>query len=408
MKEIFSKFFVWLNQRLPVTETWNKHAGKYYAPKNLNFWYYFGIFSAVVLINQIVTGIWLTMHYTPTAESAFDSVENIMRYVHFGWLLRYMHSVGASALFIVIYLHMYRGIMYGSFKSPRELVWIIGMLLFVTLLMESAAGYILPWGQMSYWATNVLVNLFTVIPWLGNVIKLWLQGDYSVSGMTLHRFFSFHVIAFPLIILFLVLMHISALHKVGSNNPDGIDIKKHTNKQGLPLDGITFHPYYTVKDFAGVVVFLFIFAAVIFYAPTMGGYFLEPDNFLPANHLVTPTRIAPPWYMSPFYSILRAIPNKTLGVLSAATAIALLFALPWLDRSKVLSVRYRGIWTKIALVIFVISFIVLGFLGTMELTDTNVLFARIFTFFYFLFFISMPFYSKYEKTKQVPDRVTGP
>lgn len=406
LTKIKSKFLTWIDARFPLSELWNKHAAKYYAPKNFNFWYFFGILSTVVLINQILTGIWLSMYYTPTDASAFNSIEHIMRDVKYGWLLRYMHSVGASAFFIVVYLHMYRAIMYGSFKMPRELVWLIGMALYVSLLMESATGYVLPWGQMSYWAIKVLISVFTVIPWVGREIAIWLQGDYNVSDVTLHRFFAFHVIALPMIIVFLAWMHLIALHRVGSNNPDGIDIKMHINKEGRPLDSVPFHPYYTVKDFFGVIVFLFIFAVVVFYAPTMGGFFLEHANFAPANPLVTPEHITPPWYMAPFYSILRAIPNKFSGVVLAGGAIALLFVLPWLDRSPVRSIRYRGVWTKIALSVFVVSFVGLGFLGTRGLTQANIVFSRIFTFFYFIFFITMPFYTKYEKNKPVPDRVT--
>jgi ubiquinol-cytochrome c reductase cytochrome b subunit len=346
------------------------------------------------------------MFYVPTSAEAFSSVEEIMRHVKFGWLFRYMHSTGASAFFIVIYLHMYRGIMYGSFKKPRELVWLIGMLIYAVLLMESASGYILPWGQMSYWATKVLASLLTVVPFIGKSLAILVQGDYNVSGVTLHRFFSLHVIVFPMILGFLVWAHLMALHEVGSNNPDGIDIKKYKNAEGQPLDGVPFHPYYTVKDFFGVIIFLIIFFVAVFYFPTMGGFFLESANFAPANPLVTPLHIAPPWYMAPFYSILRAIPNKYFGVTMASAAVAALFVLPWLDRSKVRSIRYRGPWTKIALTIFVISFLTLGYLGTEPLTDSNIISSRIFTVLYFAFFIAMPFYTKYETTKPVPDRVS--
>lgn len=377
------KLSAWINTRFPLKDTWNKIAAKYPTPKNLNFWYFFGVFSLVVLVNQIVTGIWLAMLYTPTADGAFASIQHIMRDVPFGWLLRYMHVDGASAFFIVIYLHMYRSIMYGSFKAPRELLWIIGMLLYVVLLMESASGYVLPWGQMSFWATKVLVNVFSVIPFIGKQIVVWLQGDYSVSGVTLHRFFAFHVIAIPLIIIFLVFMHIVALHHVGSNNPTGRDVEK-----------IPFHPYYTIKDLSGVIVFLFVFFFIVFYAPTMHGYFLEPINNLPANQLVTPLEITPPWYLAPYYSILRAIPNKIMGVSMGAGAIILLFLLPWLDRSKIKSIRHRGVLTKMALTIFVISFVGLGFCGTEGITPTIIFFSRVFTAFYYLFFLTMPFYSK--------------
>jgi len=408
MSEKTSGIMAWIDARFPLTEMWNNHAAQYYVPKNLNFWYLFGIFSSIVFINQIITGIWLSMYYTPTAAGAFASVEHIMRDVKYGWLIRYMHSTGASAFFIVVYLHMYRGIMYGSFKAPRELLWLIGVLIYVFLLMESASGYVLPWGQMSYWAIKVLISVFTVIPWIGKEIAIWLQGDYNVSGITLHRFYAFHVIAFPMIISLLVWLHLIALHKVGSNNPDGIDIKKQVDEKGVPLDGITFHPYYTVKDFVGVIVFLFIFFAAIFFAPTMGGYFLEYANFSPANPLVTPLHIVPPWYLAPFYSILRSIPDKLTGVVLSAGAIALLFVMPWLDRSPVRSIRYKGKISKIALTIFTISFVGLGYLGTSPLSAINNIMARIFTVFYYLFFITIPFYTKYEATKPVPDRVRYP
>lgn len=402
-----SRFSAWINARFPVLEYWNDHAAKYFVPKNLNFWYLFGIFSTLVLVNQIFTGIWLAMYYQPSAAHAFASVEHIMREVHFGWLIRYMHSTGASALFVVIYLHMYRAVMYGSYKAPRELVWLIGMALFSLLMVESASGYVLPWGQMSYWATKVLVQVFTVIPWIGDQVALWIAGDYNISGVTLHRFYAFHVILFPLIILFFVVGHIIALHRVGSNNPDGIDIKKQTlkNEAGKPIDSIPFHPYYTVKDLMGVAVFLIIFFVVVFFMPTGGGYILEHANFKMANPMVTPQHIAPPWYLAPLYAVLRAVPNKLMGVACTALFVALLYVMPWLDRSKVRSIRYRGIWTKIAICVLVISFIALAILGTMPLTDTNIWFSRLFGVLYLLYFVLMPFYTKYEKCKPVPERV---
>ena len=398
----------WIDNRFPMSEIWREHASEYYAPKNFNFWYFFGVFSIIVLVNQIVTGIVLTMYYTPTAELAFASVEHIMRDVNFGWLLRYMHSTGASAFFVVIYLHMYRGIIYGSFKKPRELLWVFGMLLYVFLLIESASGYVLPWGQMSYWAIKVLISVFSVIPVIGKDLVIWIQGDYNVSSVTLHRFYSFHVIAIPMMLVFLVLLHIMALHRVGSNNPDGIEIKEKTNAAGKPVDGIPFHPFYIVKDFLGIVVFLLVFFAIVFYSPLFGGYFLEYANFMPANTLVTPAHIAPPWYMAPFYSILRAVPDKLAGVILAGGAVAILFILPWLDRSKVRSIRYRGRWTKIFLTLFTISFMMLGTLGVQSLTPTNIWLSRFFTVCYYAFFILMPFYTKYEKTKPMPERLTMP
>ena len=398
-------FLGWLETRLPIMALWKRHASEYYVPKNLNFWYIFGIFSTVVLVNQIITGIFLTMYYVPTSAQAFSSIEHIMRDVRFGWLIRYMHTTGSNLFFVVIYLHMYRSIMYGSSKAPRELVWILGMLLYLFLLMEAVTGYALPWGQMSFWAIKVLVSVFSVVPFIGKGLVTWLQGDYNVSSVTLQRFFALHVIAIPMIIGFLAYVHVMALHEVGSNNPDGIDIKKNTGNDGKPLDGITFHPYYTVKDFFAVVAFLIVFALIVFFAPTLKGYFIEYANFQIANPKVTPLHIAPPWYLAPYYSILRAIPNKFLGISLAAGAIVLLFLLPWLDRSKVRSIRYKGIWSKIWLVLFVISFAGLGFCGTRILTETNIIMSRTFTAIFYGFFLLMPFYTKWEATKHLPRRV---
>lgn len=400
-----SKFRTWIDARFPLSEWIDKHLTGYYAPKNFNFWYFFGVFSLFVLANQILTGIWLAMYYTPTAADAFASVEFIMRDIQFGWLIRYLHSTGASAFFIVIYLHMYRAIIYGSSKKPRELLWVFGMIIFVLLMMESVSGYALPWGQMSFWAIKVLISVFSVIPVIGKNVVIWLQGGYNVTGVTLHRFFSFHVIAFPLIIIFLVFLHIVALHQVGSNNPDGIEIKDHKDQYGKPLDGIAFHPYYTVKDFMGLIVFLFVFLSVVFFAPTMHGYFLEYANFAQANPLVTPAHIAPPWYLAPFYSMLRAVPNKLAGVCAAAGALALLFVLPWLDRSPVRSIRYRGIYSKIAICILVISFSGLGLLGVIHLTPTRLNAARILMILFYAVFLLMPFYTCHEKTKVPPKRL---
>ncbi len=396
----------WLDARFPISELWRNHASEYQVPKNLNFWYFFGVLSTVVLIVQIISGVWLSMYYVPTASGAFNSIEHIMRDVKYGWLLRYMHTTGASLFFVVVYLHMYRAIMYGSFKKPRELVWIVGMLIYVFLLMESASGYALPWGQMSFWAIKVLVSVFTVIPVIGQDIAIWIQGDYNVSGVTLNRFYSFHVIAFPMILCLLVVVHIMALHKVGSNNPDGLEIKEQVDEGGKPKDSIAFHPYYTTKDFFGVILFFIVFAIILFYAPSFFGFFIEHANNLPANAQVTPLHITPPWYMAPFYSVLRAIPNKLAGVSISGAAIAVLFVLPWLDRSKVRSIRYRGNWSKAMLTIFIVSFVGLGYLGTRGLSDLNIILARIFTVGYFLFFIAMPFYTRYEKTKPLPERLT--
>jgi ubiquinol-cytochrome c reductase cytochrome b subunit len=376
----------WVDKRFPLTELWNDHIAKYYAPKNLNFWYYFGALSMVVLVLQLITGIWLTMNYNPSAEGAFDSVEYIMRDVPFGWLLRYMHSTGASFFFIVVYLHMFRAMLYGSYKKPRELVWIIGLLIYLCLMMEAFFGYLLPWGQMSFWGAKVITSLFGAVPVIGDWLMEIIRGDFNVSGVTLNRFFALHVVAIPLILLGLVVVHIISLHEVGSNNPDGIEIKKLKDENGIPKDGIAFHPYYTVKDAVGLVFFLILFSAVIFYFPTMGGYFLEAPNFDPANALVTPEHIAPVWYFTPFYAILRAVPDKLAGVVAMGVAVVIFFFLPWLDRSNVRSIRYRGIYYKIFLTLFVISFVILGYLG-METPSPEKNFACSNMFFYILFIL---------------------
>lgn len=406
MVKTITNFKNWVNKRLPVQSFWSRNFTQYYAPKNLNFWYYFGVFSLLVLVNQIVTGIWMAMNYTATAAEAFNSIENTMRYVNYGWLLRYLHSTGASAFFVVLYLHIYRCIMYGSYKAPRELLWLLGVSLYILLMAEAYTGYVLPWGQMSYWASNVISNIIMAIPLIGEPFGAWFIGDYAISGVTLHRFFAYHVIAIPLIILLFVAFHLIALRKVGSNNPDGIEIKNNLDAEGKPVDGIPFHPYYTIKDLVGVLVFLFIFAVVVFYFPTFGGLFLEPDNFIPSNPLKTPIHIAPAWYLTAFYAILRAIPNKLLGIAALASAIAILFVLPWLDRSPVKSIRYKGIYSKIALTVFVISFIGLSYLGLQPVSDVNVWLSRLFTLGYFAFFLLMPFYTRYETSKLPPERVT--
>ena len=406
MKQRINHFSDWIQERFPLSDLWNDHMAHYYAPKNFNIWYFFGSLALLILVNQFITGILLTMNYKPDAELAFDSVEYIMRDVDWGWLVRYMHSTGASAFFIVVYLHMFRGLLYGSFKQPRELIWIFGMLIFVCLMAEAFMGYLLPWGQMSYWGAQVIISLFSAIPVIGDELSLWVRGDYVVSDATLNRFFAFHVIAVPLVLIILVFLHIVALHEVGSNNPDGIDIHDHVNWQGKPLDGISFHPYYTVKDIVGVGVFMFFFATVIFYMPEMGGYFLEHANFIPADPLKTPEHIAPVWYFTPFYAILRAVPDKFAGVIAMGGAIVVLFILPWLDRSKVKSIRYRGGMFKKALLLFVVSFIALGYLGTQPATPLATTMARVFTEIYFGFFLLMPLYTRWEKTKPLPDRVT--
>ncbi len=398
----------WIDERFPLTELWEQHVSKYYAPKNFNFWYFFGSLALLVLVIQIVSGIFLTMNYKPAGDLAFDSVEYIMRDVEWGWLIRYIHSTGASAFFVVVYLHMFRGVMYGSYKSPRELIWIFGMLIYLVLMAEAFMGYLLPWGQMSYWGAQVIISLFGALPGIGEDLALWIRGDYNVSEVTLNRFFALHVIALPLVLVFLVIAHLMALHEVGSNNPDGVDIKKHKDESGVPLDGIPFHPYYTVKDIFGVGVFLIVFSLVVFFAPEFGGMFLEAPNFEPANPLKTPDHIAPVWYFTPFYAILRAVPNKLGGVLAMGAAIAVLFVLPWLDRGKVKSIRYRGLGYKIALTLFVIAFILLGYLGLQQPTPVKTLLAQIGTATYFGFFIFLWLYTFFgwEKTKPVPERVT--
>jgi len=396
----------WVDERYPWTDFVRQHLTGYYAPRNFNFWYFFGSFSLLVFVMQIVSGIWLVMEYVPTAEGSFQSVQHIMREVRYGWLLRFMHTTGASAFFVVVYLHMYRALIYGSYQKPRELVWLIGMVIYFMLLIEAFTGYVLPWGQMSYWGAAVITSFASAIPYMGDLILTWLRGGFSVSGVTLHRFFSLHVIAIPLLLAVMVFVHLVALHHVGSNNPDGIDIKKKKNKEGIPLDGIPFHPYYTIKDLLGVVVFLLVFSAVVFFMPKMGGIFLEPDNYIPANPMMTPPEISPVWYMTPFYAMLRAIPNKLFGLGTMAAAIAIMFVLPWLDRSKVRSIRYKGNYSKIAIAIFVISFMCLGYLGHEPVSALRTFMARLFTVTYFGFFLLMPFYTRWEKTKPLPERVT--
>lgn len=388
-----NRLIAWISDRYPLREFTQRHLTQYYAPKNFNFWYYFGSFSLLVLLNQIITGIWLAMEYTPTATDAFASIQHIMRDVRYGWLLRFMHTTGASAFFVVVYLHMYRGLIYGSYKAPRELLWLIGMMIYLTLLLEAFTGYVLPWGQMSFWGAEVITSFASAIPLIGKYIVVWLRGDFNVSGVTLHRFFSLHVIAIPLVLLGLVFVHLVSLHYVGSNNPDGVDVKHKKNAT------IPFHPYYTLKDLLGAVVFLIVFAGVIFFAPTMDGLFLEADNFLPADPMKTPEHIAPVWYMTPFYAILRAIPNKFLGLLAMAAAIALMFVLPWLDKSPVRSIRYKGNLSKMAIVIFVVCFIGLGYLGIQPVSPLRSALAQIYAGGYFLFFLLMPVYTRYEQTK---------
>jgi ubiquinol-cytochrome c reductase cytochrome b subunit len=442
----------WIDQRFPLVSSWKEHLAEYYAPKNFNFWYYFGSLAMVVLGLQIVTGIFLTMFYKPDAAQAFASVEYIMRDVWGGWVIRYMHSTGASAFFIVVYLHMFRGLLYGSYRRPRELIWIFGMFIYLCLMAEAFFGYLLPWGQMSYWGAQVIIKMFDAIPLIGPTLSIWIRGDYVVSDATLNRFFAFHVIAIPLVLLGLAAAHILALHEVGSNNPDGVEIKNKKDAAGRPLDGIPFHPYYTVKDTLGVVVFFIVFSVILFFLPEMGGYFLEYNNFIPADTLKTPLHIAPLWYFTPFYSILRAITEnfmwvlgigvigmvvlivlsvrnnlvrlvsivvgavlligfyaldpKVWGVVLMGAAVLVFLPLPWIDRSPVKSIRYKGPLFKAALAIFVIVFLVLGYLGTQPVTNVSTIISQVCTALYFMFFLLMPWYSALDKCKPEPERVT--
>ena len=401
-----SKIIDWVDERFPLMKMWNEHLAEYYAPKNFNFWYFFGSLALLVLVIQILSGLFLTMHYKPDANLAFSSVEYIMRDVPYGWLIRYIHSTGATAFFIVVYLHMLRGLMYGSYKKPRELIWLFGMFIYLALMAEAFMGYLLPWGQMSYWGAQVIISLFGAIPVIGDDLTLWIRGDYVISDATLNRFFALHVIALPLVLIFLVVAHILALHEVGSNNPDGVEIKKNKDKNGIPLDGIPFHPYYTVKDIVGVVVFLFFFATILFYFPDGGGYMLEHANFIASDPLKTPEHIAPVWYFTPFYAILRAVPDKLMGVGAMGAAIVLLFFMPWIDRCKVKSIRYRSVIYKLNLAMFCVSFVVLGWLAMQPVTGTITMLSRVFSLMYFAFFVILFITSKNEKTLPVPDRVT--
>jgi len=430
MANVFTRIGEWVNERAPnLAPTYRKHMTEYYAPKNFNLWYYFGSLALLVLVNQIVTGIFLTMNYKTSAAEAFGSVEYIMRDVEWGWLIRYMHSTGASLFFVVVFLHMFRGLMYGSYKKPRELVWILGMLIFLVLMAEAFMGYVLPWGNMSFWGAKVIISLFGTIPVIGSTLVEWIMGDYLPADATLNRFFALHVIALPLVLLLLVVLHLAALHEVGSNNPDGVEIKKGPKGNRWdalkPADGIPFHPYYTVKDLVGVGFFLLIAAFIIFFAPTFGGWFLEHDNFIPANNLVTPSHIKPVWYFTPFYAILRMIPSffstAIWGVLGMFGAIALLFALPWIDAGKVKSIRYRGTGFKVALGLFALAFVLLGavgagvtaevipeWFGDVDVTFWENAFGRVMTLIYFGYFVFLWFYTRlgWEKTKPVPERVT--
>jgi len=402
-----SNLMEWIDARFPATKMWNEHLAEYYTPKNFNFWYFFGSLALMVLVIQIVSGIFLTMHYKPDGAMAFASVEYIMRDVPYGWLIRYIHSTGATAFFVVVYLHMLRALMYGSYKKPRELIWLFGMFIYLALMAEAFMGYLLPWGQMSYWGAQVIISLFSAIPVVGDDLTLWIRGDFVIGDATLNRFFALHVIALPFVLVFLVIAHILALHEVGSNNPDGVEIKKTKDANGIPLDGIPFHPYYSVKDIVGVVVFLFFFAAVLFYAPDGGGYMLEHANFIAADPLKTPEHIAPVWYFTPFYAILRAVPDKLMGVGVMGGAIVVLFFLPWIDRCKVKSIRYRSGLFKANLVMFCVSFVVLGWLAMQPVNETITFMSRLFSVLYFAYFVVLYVISKNENTKPVPDRVTS-
>ena len=414
------RFMEWIDERFPATKVWEEHVSKYYTPKNFNFWYYFGSLLLLVMVLQIVTGIVLTMHYKPDSSLAFASVEYIMRDVPAGWFIRYLHSVGASMLFLAVYLHMFRAMLYGSYKGPRELIWILGMILYIALMAEAFFGYLLPWGNMSYWGAQVIISLFGAIPVVGEGLAEWIRGDFVISDATLNRFFAFHVILLPLLLALLVYLHIVALHKTGSNNPDGVEIKKQKDDKGVPLDGIPFHPYYTVKDIFGAAVFMAIFLAIVFFAPELSGWFLEKDNFEPANILQTPPDIVPLWYLTPYYSILRAVTFEWLpggaklwGVMAMGLAIVLFFFLPWLDRSKVKSIRYRGWMYKTMLALFAVTFVMLGYLGTKNpghidlIWFKNLVWAQIGLAIYFAFFLLMPIYTRLDRTKPEPDRLTG-
>ncbi|HEX4649422.1 MAG TPA: cytochrome bc complex cytochrome b subunit [Steroidobacteraceae bacterium] len=398
--------WAWLNKRLPIDEFLAEQVTGYYAPKNFNIWYFFGSLALLVLVLQLVTGIFLTMFYKPGELTSFDSVEYIMREVDYGWLIRYLHSTGASAFFIVVYLHMFRALLYGSYRAPRELLWLIGMLVYLTLMAEAFMGYVLPWGNMSFWGAQVIVNLFGTIPGIGKPLVEWIRGDYGIADATLNRFFALHVAAIPLALLLLVTLHLVALRRTGSNNPDGIEIKEKTGTDGKPLDGIPFHPYYTVKDMVGVGLFLVLFALVVFFKPTLGGLFLEAPNFEPADPISTPAEIHPVWYFTPYYAILRAVPDQRMGALLMLLALVSFLLLPWLDRSPVKSMRYRGWISRTALALFVVSFASLGYLGLQEATAVYVVLARIFTVIYFAYFWLMPFYSSIDPVKPVPERVT--
>ncbi len=395
----------WINDRLPIDDFVDQHLRHYYAPKNLNFLYFFGSLAMLCLGIQILSGIWLLMYYEPTVETAFDSVEYLMRDIPFGWLLRYTHAAGASAFFVILYMHVYRALLYGSYRKPRELLWLLGLFLLILVMAESYTGYILPWGQMSYWAAKVIMNIFGSIPVIGPPLMHLIQGDYVISEATLQRFFAFHVVVFPMVLLGVVFIHLCALHTVGSNNPDGIEIKDNLDKDGIPVDGVPFHPYFTIKDIVAAVVFLIIFFAVIFYDPTFHGLILEKENFIPADPLVTPPEIKPTWYLAPYYAILRAVPDQLLGALAMLASLFIFAFMPWLDRAPVKSMRYKGTRSRVSLFLFVVSFLSLMVLGLLPATPTNTILARIATTVFFGFFLTLPYITVYDNHKTPPDRV---
>lgn len=400
------KILDWLDSRLPVKRFIHKHFTGYYVPKNLNFWYTFGCILLLVLINQVITGIWLSMFYTPQENQAYDSIQLIMRDVPFGWLIRYLHTTGASLLFIAGYLHIFRSLLYGSYQAPRELVWIFGLFLFFLLCLEAFLGYVLPWGQMSYWAGQVITSLFQVVPVVGKQLVVWIRGDYRMGDATLHRFFALHVIAVPGVILLLVAFHLISLRQVGSNNPEGIEIKNSLDSKGNPLDGIPFHPYYTIKDFRYSLAFLVIFLCIVFFAPAMGGYFLEPENLRPADPWITPLEIRPAWYLAPFYEMLRLIPQKWVGIGMTCMAMGVWLLVPWLDKSPVRSMRYKGFYSRIALGLVVVAFLGLGYLGLQPLTPSYIWLGRLSLVVYWGYFLAMPLLGWCERYTEPPDRIS--
>ena len=405
MSEMVGKLFGWVNSRLPVSNTFERHLSKHPVPSKVNFWYLFGALASVVLIIQIVSGIWLIMPYSNTEEEAFASIEYIMRDVDYGWVIRYMHTTGASMFFAVVYLHMFRGLLYGSYQKPKELVWIFGCTIYLAMMAEGFLGYVLPYGQMSYWGAQVIISLFGAIPYIGESLELWIRGDYYISGITVSRFFALHVVALPLVLIALVFLHLVALHEVGAGNPEGVDIEEHLDDDGVPLDSVPFFPYKVLNALVGIGVFMTVFAIIMFFFPEGGGYFIEMANFEEANPLVTPEHIAPVWYYSPYYAMLRAVPDKLGGLVVMGAAIAILFVVPWLDRSKAASIRYKGILSKIAMTIFIISWLMLAWLGTVPVTALRTTLSIIGTIIYFAFFLLMPIYTSIEKTKPVPERL---